>query len=91
MIDKGQLKNEKIAATYVVLPGGVKFMKLLLKIIKIVLGEVNTRKKIPENEMKKPVAVFIEEIDEKCELLSSFGVEIKKYVEMFYCVFSLQQ
>ncbi|XP_063708098.1 augmin complex subunit dgt6 [Culicoides brevitarsis] len=80
LITIGKLKMDKIKAMHVVIPGGIKFMKFLLKVIVLVVNEVIARKK-PMAEPKKSVGEYMcKELLEKNDFVTSLGVELKKIV-----------
>lgn len=72
---------EKIKAMHVVIPGGIKFMKFLLKVIALVVNETVAGKKTTIVEVKKPVGEYIcKDLVEKSEFVTALGVELKKIV-----------
>lgn len=66
---------------HVVIPGGIKFMLFLLKVIVLVVNETLARKKATDVEVKKPVGEYIcKDLKEKSEFVTALGVDIKKVV-----------
>lgn len=83
LVSQGKLKIEKIKAHHVVIPGGIKFMKFLLKVIVLVVNEILVRKKATNMvvETKKTVGEYIcKDLLEKSDFVSALGVELRKIV-----------
>uniref|UniRef100_A0A336LJZ7 CSON006036 protein n=1 Tax=Culicoides sonorensis TaxID=179676 RepID=A0A336LJZ7_CULSO len=81
LIDQGKLKMDKIKAMHVVIPGGIKFMKFLLKVILLVVNEVVARKNATNIEVKNNVGEYIcKELLEKNALITEIAVDLRKIV-----------
>lgn len=75
---KYNLKFEPLRAHFCVLPGGLKFMKILHEIIMLILRELVNRYRI-ESEVPFITALYLKQHSEDLNTLSDKAIELKKY------------